>query len=133
MVNDTGLQTAGDFGSTRRLLIQTHGILMLIAWPFLASTGIFFASYMRRALPNGEWFQVHRALMVTSLLIAAAGFTVIFFSQSPPGLITLGREDVSSCTSYKRYPCKSVWSVSLMGYWHRYEYGYLQSPPPTYI
>ena len=100
MTNTTGVQSAGDFGATRRILIQTHGILMLIAWPLLATTGIFFASYMRPALPNGEWFQAHRALMIASLLIAAAGFITIFFSQlesSPPGLITLGSEDVSSC------------------------------------
>ena len=39
-------------------LIRTHGILMIIAWPLLAVTAIFFALFMRPALPNGEWFQV---------------------------------------------------------------------------
>ena len=39
-------------------LVQAHGIFMTIAWPILAVTGIFFAAWMRPALPNGEWFQV---------------------------------------------------------------------------
>lgn len=39
-------------------LIRAHGILMIIAWPLLAITAIFFALFMRPALPNGEWFQV---------------------------------------------------------------------------
>jgi len=39
-------------------LIRAHGILMIIAWPVLAVTAIFFALFMRPALPNGEWFQV---------------------------------------------------------------------------
>ena len=40
---------------------------MIIAWPLLAVTAIFFAAWMRPALPNGEWFQVHRAVMLGSL------------------------------------------------------------------
>ncbi len=40
-------------------LIRAHGILMIIAWPLLAITAIFFALFMRPALPNGEWFQVN--------------------------------------------------------------------------
>ena len=39
-------------------LVQAHGILMILAWPMLALTAIFFATWMRPALPNGEWFQV---------------------------------------------------------------------------
>ena len=39
-------------------LIQAHAILMLIAWPMITLTGIFFAAWMKPALPNGEWFQV---------------------------------------------------------------------------
>ena len=42
-------------------LLRAHGIIMLIAWPLLAISGIFFAAWMRPALPNGEWFKVsHR-------------------------------------------------------------------------
>ena len=47
---------ANDF--PRAQLLRAHGILMLIAWPLLAVSGIFFAAWMRPALPNGEWFQV---------------------------------------------------------------------------
>ena len=41
-------------------LLRAHGIIMLIAWPLLAVSGIFFAAWMRPALPNGEWFQVNQ-------------------------------------------------------------------------
>ena len=44
-------------------LIRAHGILMIIAWPLLAITGMFFAFFMRPALPNGEWFKVRRELV----------------------------------------------------------------------
>ena len=49
-------ELADDF--PRDQLLRAHGILMLIAWPLLAVSGIFFAAWMRPALPNGEWFQV---------------------------------------------------------------------------
>ena len=49
----------GSVGVFPRLpLLRFHGILMIIAWPILAVCGIFFASWMRPALPNGQWFQV---------------------------------------------------------------------------
>ena len=88
--NDTGSQTPESFDRIKKILIQSHGILMLLAWPLLASNGIFFASFMRPALPNGEWFQVHRACMMASVVVAAVGFVLIFVSQmknSIPGLI----------------------------------------------
>ena len=34
------------------------GILMIISWPVLVVAAIFFAAWMKPALPNGEWFQV---------------------------------------------------------------------------
>ena len=56
------LTDEGDIGIAisrfRQQLLQAHGILMLIAWPILAFTAIFFAAWMKQALPNGEWFQV---------------------------------------------------------------------------
>ena len=39
-------------------LIRAHGILMIIAYPVLAVTAIFIVTWMKPALPNGEWFQV---------------------------------------------------------------------------
>ena len=53
---DGGNITGSDFPMVP--LLRAHGILMLIAWPLLAVSGIFFAAWMRPALPNGEWFQV---------------------------------------------------------------------------
>ena len=102
VVRDTGVQGRGSFEGIKRALIQTHGIFMMIAWPILASTGIFFASFMRQALPNGEWFQVHRGLMIASLFVGAAGFVLVFFSQlrsNIPGLIDLGTGSASQVNS----------------------------------
>ena len=101
-VTNTGARYQGEdnFERTKRILVQTHGILMLIALPLLASTGIFFAAYMRRALSGEEWFQFHRALMLTSLFTASIGFVLIFFSQLRsriPGLIDLNDVRNSLC------------------------------------
>ena len=51
----------GEIGISRlrQQLLQAHGILMILAWPILAFTAIFFAGWMKQALPNGEWFQVN--------------------------------------------------------------------------
>ena len=40
-------------------LVRAHGTLMLIAWPLLGVSGIFFALWMQPALPKGQWFQVN--------------------------------------------------------------------------
>ena len=50
-------------------LLRFHGILMIVAWPLLALCGIFFASWMRPALPNGEWFQVHNNNSIPIIVI----------------------------------------------------------------
>ena len=74
----------GNFGADNIIppaLTRAHGILMWIAWPVLACTGIFFAMWMREALPNGKWFQVHRALMLASLIVGLVGFASIFAAQ----------------------------------------------------
>lgn len=94
VANDTGGKEADPFEEIKDKLIRAHGILMLIAWPLLATTAIFFAAWMRPALPNGEWFQVHRALMLLSLFLASVGFVLIFVSQlhgSPPGLVNFSK------------------------------------------
>ena len=57
--NSTGTADENIFETVHRPnLIRAHGVLMIIAWPLLAVTAIFFALFMRPALPNGEWFQV---------------------------------------------------------------------------
>ena len=50
----------GEIGvkTLKERLITAHGILMLVAWPMLSFTAIFFAAWMKPALPNGQWFQV---------------------------------------------------------------------------
>ena len=53
-----GERRGGGVAGVRNALTRAHGILMLLAWPLLALSGIFFASWMKPALPNGEWFQV---------------------------------------------------------------------------
>lgn len=92
------------FDMVKRGLIQTHGILMLLAWPLLACTGIFFASYMRPVLSNGEWFHIHRVLMLVALLVASFAFLLIFISQANsniPGLIVFDvRKKMFACGCY---------------------------------
>ena len=59
VVNATGNPSSdGSFEEVRRKLTKTHGVLMLIAWPLLAVTAIFFPVFMKPVLPGGEWFQV---------------------------------------------------------------------------
>ena len=75
--------------------IQAHGIFMTIAWPILAVTGIFFAAWMRPALPNGEWFQVSppstfletvclHVLMDSSSLLAPSLLSLFSLPFLPP-------------------------------------------------
>ena len=66
---------------------------MILAWPILAYLGITMARHMKPALPNGGWFQMHRFLMLTSLLFTCLGFVSIFFAfrnNNTRGLINLG-------------------------------------------
>ena len=63
---------------------------MTVAWSFLAVIGIFFSSWTKPAFPTGQWFQFHRALMVSALVIASVGFVLVFIANKgndPPGLI----------------------------------------------
>ena len=93
------MSISGNEDLTRSNLIRAHGILMIIAWPLLAVIAIFFAAWMRPALPNGEWFQVHRGFMIASLIVGLTGFFLIFVAQyrrmPTPGLIDLGPGNVS--------------------------------------
>jgi hypothetical protein len=79
----------------RDQLTRVHGILMIIAWPLLVVTAIFFAAWMKPALPNGEWFQIHRIFMIVSLFATALGFILIFVANAQnitvsTGLISFG-------------------------------------------
>lgn len=95
----------GEIGISRfrQRLLQAHGILMLIAWPVLAFTAIFFAAWMKQALPNGEWFQVHRAFHIAALVVAFVGFILAFIANkdsSTPGLIELGSQNKSGTAHF---------------------------------
>ena len=70
IASDTGAAGQDMFDTVHRPnLIRAHGILMIIAWPLLAITAIFFALFMRPALPNGEWFLVRENYILRSVLL----------------------------------------------------------------
>lgn len=42
-----------------RALMKIHGILMIVAWPILSGTAIYFSAFMKPVLSKkGEWFYV---------------------------------------------------------------------------
>ena len=55
-VTDESIDPSGQ--TLRASLTRAHGILMMVAWLLFFLSGIFFATWMKPALPNGEWFQV---------------------------------------------------------------------------
>eukprot|EP00118_Oscarella_pearsei_P020046 m.215964 g.215964 ORF g.215964 m.215964 type:complete len:618 (+) comp39844_c0_seq45:606-2459(+) len=72
--------------------IKVHGILMIVAWIGLASSGMFLARFYKRQFPNDKpvlcfsgtpavWFQLHRFLMSSTVLLSIAGFVVIFVGK----------------------------------------------------
>lgn len=70
---------SGEIGrdTLKRDLITAHAVLMLVAWPLLAFTGIFFAAWMRPALPNGQWFQVHIIMLNTLWLVVVLSSCIV--------------------------------------------------------
>lgn len=46
----------GALPSTR--LLRAHGVIMMVAWPLLAVTAIFLATWMKVYVPKGRWLQV---------------------------------------------------------------------------
>ncbi|XP_061094222.1 putative ferric-chelate reductase 1 isoform X2 [Conger conger] len=71
-------------GSRSPLLMKFHGAFMLIAWMTTVNTGIIIARYFKDVWPDralcglGGWFQVHRALMVLTVLLTSVAFTLPF-------------------------------------------------------
>ncbi|XP_070989454.1 putative ferric-chelate reductase 1 isoform X2 [Oncorhynchus clarkii lewisi] len=71
-------------GSRSPLLMKFHSVLMLIAWMLAGSTGTFLASYFKPDWPErtlfGQriWFQVHRGLMILTVLLTCVAFTLPF-------------------------------------------------------
>jgi len=63
-------------------LIRAHAILMSIAWLVFASLGMFIARYMKPAWGDlygkKAWFQVHRFLMFSTLVVTVVGVVLAF-------------------------------------------------------
>lgn len=71
-------------GSHGPTLLKAHGVLMLLAWMLTGSLGTFIASFYKNEwaahslLGQKVWFQVHRGLMVVTVLLTAVGFCLPF-------------------------------------------------------
>ncbi|XP_061191453.1 putative ferric-chelate reductase 1 isoform X2 [Saccostrea echinata] len=65
-------------------LVKVHGCLMILAWIFCTGVGLIFARFYkpvwsdRTILGLKVWFQFHRGLMVTTLVLTLVGFIIIF-------------------------------------------------------
>nr|XP_014346259.1 PREDICTED: putative ferric-chelate reductase 1 isoform X2 [Latimeria chalumnae] len=71
-------------GSRSPLIIKTHGALMFIAWMTTVSIGVLVARFFKPIWPDtvlfGEkiWFQVHRTLMMFTVLLTCTAFVLPF-------------------------------------------------------
>ncbi|XP_073427484.1 putative ferric-chelate reductase 1 [Dendrobates tinctorius] len=71
-------------GSRSPLLIKFHGAMMFVAWMTTVSIGVLVARFFKPVWPTstlcGEkiWFQVHRILMVTTVLLTVLAFVLPF-------------------------------------------------------
>ncbi|XP_048122836.1 putative ferric-chelate reductase 1 isoform X1 [Alosa alosa] len=71
-------------GSRSPLLIKFHGAFMLVAWMTTVSTGVIFARYFKRdwsetpLFGQRVWFQMHRVLMVLTVVLTCVGFALPF-------------------------------------------------------
>jgi hypothetical protein len=73
----------GSAGADLSGLMKAHGIIMIFAWIVLVSTGILVARYFKCSWPKRKicgkavWFAIHRALMVTAVLLTLIAFVLI--------------------------------------------------------
>ncbi|XP_076844505.1 putative ferric-chelate reductase 1 [Brachyhypopomus gauderio] len=71
-------------GSRSPLLIKFHGALMLLAWMTTVSVGVIIARYFKPDWPETTvcghrvWFQLHRALMLFTIILTCTGFILPF-------------------------------------------------------
>ncbi|XP_035474628.2 putative ferric-chelate reductase 1 isoform X1 [Scophthalmus maximus] len=71
-------------GSRAPLLIKLHGVLMLTAWMWTVSAGVFVARHYKGFWPDATllgqrlWFQLHRTLMVLAVILTSVAFTLPF-------------------------------------------------------
>ncbi|XP_028283839.1 putative ferric-chelate reductase 1 [Parambassis ranga] len=72
-------------GSRGPVIMKMHGVLMLLAWMLTGSIGTFIASFYKSDWPNqtllGQkiWFQLHRGLMMLTLVLTIVAFCLPFF------------------------------------------------------
>ncbi|XP_019855379.1 PREDICTED: putative ferric-chelate reductase 1 isoform X2 [Amphimedon queenslandica] len=86
-----GTDTASGKPTFEKRMIRAHGVLMVIAYPVLLLTAVFFAAWMKPTMPK-MWFQVHRALTLASLVVSLTAFAVVFIANKnnpTPGIINL--------------------------------------------
>jgi hypothetical protein len=69
------LVCAGGDGSEHHRWSVIHGSLMILSWGAILPMGVISAHFLKHR-PNALWFKLHRALQVSGVIIAAAGFTV---------------------------------------------------------
>ena len=68
------LQEHSLLGSKSEILMQFHGVFMLVAWLGFAGTGMLFARYFRQTWVGKQiqgkdrWFQAHRYVADRSLM-----------------------------------------------------------------
>merc|ERR1712004_92461 len=71
-------------GVTLDVMYKAHGILMVLAWGFLAGFGILNARFYKPNWPNKTflgtaiWFNNHRFAMIFAVLFTIAAFIIIF-------------------------------------------------------
>ncbi|XP_041824125.1 putative ferric-chelate reductase 1 isoform X2 [Melanotaenia boesemani] len=69
-------------GSRSPLLIKIHGVLMLTAWMWTVNTAVFIARHYKQldAILLGQrlWFQLHRTMMVLSVVLTGVAFILPF-------------------------------------------------------
>ncbi|NXF89432.1 FRRS1 reductase, partial [Eubucco bourcierii] len=71
-------------GSRAPALIKAHGALMFVAWITTASVGVIVARFFKPVWSHSflfgkeMWFQVHRGLMLTTVMLTSASFVLPF-------------------------------------------------------
>ncbi|KAM5126629.1 putative ferric-chelate reductase 1, partial [Mantella aurantiaca] len=71
-------------GSRSPILIKFHGAIMFLAWMTTVSIGVLVARFFKPVWPTstlcGEkiWFQVHRILMLSTVVLTAVAFVLPF-------------------------------------------------------
>merc|ERR1712013_107663 len=82
------LQEHSLLGSKSEILMQFHGVFMLVAWLGFAGTGMLFARYFRQTWVGKQiqgkdrWFQAHRLLMGLTVIFSLMGlvFAAIYLN-----------------------------------------------------